>query len=48
MRRYAQLKSVRLPKKFPGGHHGFAFIELLMHQEAKQAKERLAHMYSLV
>ncbi|RKP05986.1 hypothetical protein THASP1DRAFT_19051, partial [Thamnocephalis sphaerospora] len=44
---YGQLKMVRLPKKFSGGHRGFAFIEFLGKQEAKNAMEHLAntHLY---
>ncbi|ORX98262.1 RNA-binding domain-containing protein [Basidiobolus meristosporus CBS 931.73] len=44
---YGQLKSVRLPKKFSGGHRGFAFVEFLTKQEAKNVMNNLAstHLY---
>lgn len=42
-----QLKSVRLPRKFDGGHRGFAFVEYLTRKEAKLAFEALgsSHFY---
>jgi multiple RNA-binding domain-containing protein 1 len=44
---YGQLKTVRLPKKVTGGHRGFAFVEFVNQQEAKNAMEHLAntHLY---
>ncbi|KAK9764444.1 Multiple RNA-binding domain-containing protein 1 [Basidiobolus ranarum] len=44
---YGQLKHVRLPKKFSGGHRGFAFVEFLTKQEAKNVMNNLAstHLY---
>ena len=44
---FGQLKSVRLPKKFDGGHRGFGFVEFLTREEAKSAFAALAatHLY---
>jgi multiple RNA-binding domain-containing protein 1 len=44
---FGQLKKVRLPKKFDGGHRGFAFIEFLTSQEAQTAMVTLSrtHLY---
>ena len=44
---FGQLKKVRLPKKFDGGHRGFAFVEFLTGQEAQKAFSSLAgtHLY---
>ena len=44
---YGQLKSIRLPKKFTGGHRGFAFLDFLTEQEAKNVYETLisTHLY---
>ena len=44
---FGQLKKVRLPKKFDGGHRGFAFIEFLTSQEAQTAMTTLSrtHLY---
>ena len=44
---YGDLRSLRLPRKFDGGHRGFAFIDYSSIQEAKAAKEALtsAHFY---
>ena len=44
---FGQLKKVRLPKKFDGGHRGFAFIEFLTSQEAQTAMATLSrtHLY---
>jgi len=44
---FGQVKSVRLPKKFDGKSRGFAFVELLTKQEAKNAFEALqnTHLY---
>ncbi|ORX57506.1 RNA-binding domain-containing protein [Hesseltinella vesiculosa] len=44
---YGQLKSLRLPKKFNGGHRGFAFLDFMTKQEAKNVFENMAsiHLY---
>ncbi|CAB1115256.1 unnamed protein product [Ectocarpus sp. CCAP 1310/34] len=44
---FGQLKRVRLPKKFDGGHRGFAFVDFLTAQEAMGAKKSLesTHFY---
>ena len=44
---FGQLKSVRLPKKFSGGHRGFAFVEFLTPQVALRVKEQMkdTHLY---
>ncbi|OLY85792.1 Multiple RNA-binding domain-containing protein 1 [Smittium mucronatum] len=45
---YGQLKSVRLPNKFSGGHRGFAFLEFLTSQEAANCLEQVgtsSHLY---
>jgi len=44
---FGQLKNVRLPKKFDGGHRGFAFVEFLSSDEARVAMESLknTHLY---
>eukprot|EP00903_Cladosiphon_okamuranus_P014644 g13579.t1 len=44
---FGQLKRVRLPKKFDGGHRGFAFVDFLTSQEAVSAKKSLesTHLY---
>ncbi|CAB9515765.1 Multiple RNA-binding domain-containing protein 1 [Seminavis robusta] len=44
---YGQLKRVRLPKKFDGGHRGFAFVEFVTHKEALAAMKSLSrtHLY---
>ncbi|MES1914593.1 MAG: hypothetical protein MHM6MM_006645, partial [Cercozoa sp. M6MM] len=39
---YGQLKSLRMPKKFNGGHRGFAFVEFVTQQEALAAFEALS------
>ena len=41
------LSPLRLPKKFDGSHRGFAFIEFVTQQEAKNATEGLTgtHLY---
>uniref|UniRef100_A0A0R0GQ05 RRM domain-containing protein n=1 Tax=Glycine max TaxID=3847 RepID=A0A0R0GQ05_SOYBN len=43
---FGQIKSLRLPMKF-GSHRGFAFVEYVTQQEAKNAREALAstHLY---
>ncbi|KAI8336220.1 hypothetical protein BC941DRAFT_514401 [Chlamydoabsidia padenii] len=44
---YGQLKSLRLPKKFNGGHRGFAFLDFMTKQEAKNVYENMSsiHLY---
>lgn len=42
---FAQLKRVRLPRRFDGRHRGFGFVEFLTHQEALNAKTALAHTH---
>ncbi|KAI8097768.1 uncharacterized protein BX664DRAFT_293484 [Halteromyces radiatus] len=44
---YGQLKSLRLPKKFNGGHRGFAFLDFMTKQEAKNVYEHMSsiHLY---
>ncbi|KAJ3044977.1 hypothetical protein HDV00_012396 [Rhizophlyctis rosea] len=44
---FGHLKTVRLPRKFDGQHRGFAFIDFLTKQEAKNAFESLGatHLY---
>jgi multiple RNA-binding domain-containing protein 1 len=44
---FGQLKKVRLPKKFDGGHRGFAFVEFVTHAEAAAAMQALSrtHLY---
>lgn len=44
---FSQLKRVTLPKKYDGGHRGFAFVEFSGAQEARNAKEALSqtHLY---
>ncbi|KAJ2847335.1 Multiple RNA-binding domain-containing protein 1 [Coemansia brasiliensis] len=44
---FGQVKSVRLPKKFSGGHRGFAFVEFLTPQEAQHVLETMksTHLY---
>eukprot|EP00963_Diacronema_lutheri_P014249 scaffold2858_cov659-Pavlova_lutheri.AAC.220 len=44
---FSQVKSIRLPKKFDGGHRGFAFVEFSTKQEASTAMEALgrSHFY---
>ena len=43
----AQLKTVRIPKKFDSKSRGFAFVEFLTQQEAKNAFQALqgSHLY---
>ena len=36
---FGSIKSCRLPKKFDGSHRGFAFVEYVTKQEAKNALE---------
>lgn len=44
---FGQLKNVRLPKKFDGGHRGFAFVEFVTGNEALNAMKALSqtHLY---
>lgn len=44
---FGELKSCRLPKKFGGGHRGFAFLDFVTRQEAKNAMQALSatHLY---
>ncbi|KAJ2960379.1 hypothetical protein NQZ79_g4192 [Umbelopsis isabellina] len=44
---YGQLKSLRIPKKFNGGHRGFAFLEFMTKQEAKNVFDNMSsiHLY---
>jgi multiple RNA-binding domain-containing protein 1 len=44
---FGHLKSCRLPKKFDGSHRGFAFVEFITRQEARNATEGLTgtHLY---
>jgi multiple RNA-binding domain-containing protein 1 len=44
---FGQLKTVRLPKKFDGGHRGFAFVHFTAAKEAQNAMKTLAntHLY---
>lgn len=44
---FGQLKTVRLPKKFDGGHRGFAFVEFTAAKEAEKAMASLSqtHLY---
>ena len=42
---FGNIKSVRLPKKFSGGHRGFGFVEFLSKEEAKGAREALKHSH---
>ncbi|KAJ1889931.1 Multiple RNA-binding domain-containing protein 1, partial [Coemansia sp. IMI 209127] len=44
---FGQTKSVRLPKKFTGGHRGFAFVEFLTPQEAQHVLDTMkdTHLY---
>jgi len=44
---YGQVKRCRLPKKFDGKHRGFAFVDFVTKQEAKNAMDALfnTHLY---
>ncbi|KAI8365882.1 hypothetical protein EDC96DRAFT_608172 [Choanephora cucurbitarum] len=42
---YGQLKSLRMPKKFNGGHRGFAFLDFLTKQEAKNVYDNMANIH---
>lgn len=42
---YGQLKSLRMPKKFNGGHRGFAFLDFLTKQEAKNVYDNMGNIH---
>jgi multiple RNA-binding domain-containing protein 1 len=42
---YGQLKSLRMPKKFNGGHRGFAFLDFLTKQEAKNVYNNMGNIH---
>ncbi|CAO3674246.1 unnamed protein product [Rhizopus stolonifer] len=42
---YGQLKSLRMPKKFTGGHRGFAFLDFLTKQEAKNVYDNMGNIH---
>ncbi|KAI8891456.1 RNA-binding domain-containing protein [Backusella circina FSU 941] len=42
---YGQLKSLRMPKKFNGGHRGFAFLDFLTKQEAKNVFNNMGNIH---
>ncbi|KAL7750012.1 Multiple RNA-binding domain-containing protein 1 [Sorochytrium milnesiophthora] len=44
---YAQVKSLRIPRKVAGGHRGFAFVELMTKKDAENAHRMLqnTHLY---
>ncbi|KAJ2498315.1 Multiple RNA-binding domain-containing protein 1 [Coemansia sp. RSA 1972] len=44
---FGQIKSVRLPNKFSGGHRGFAFVEFLTPHEAQHVLDTMksTHLY---
>ena len=42
---FGQLKSVRIPRKFDGTHRGFAFVDFLTKNEAKNAMEALGNIH---
>lgn len=44
---YGQVKTVRIPKKYSGGHRGFAFIDFISQEDAQTAFTSLqgAHLY---
>jgi multiple RNA-binding domain-containing protein 1 len=42
---FAQLKRVRLPRRYDGRHRGFGFVDFLTHQEAVNARAALAHTH---
>ncbi|KAF9971065.1 hypothetical protein BGZ73_006026 [Actinomortierella ambigua] len=44
---FGQLKSVRLPKKMTGEHRGFAFLDFVTKQEAKNVYENVANTHLL-
>ncbi|KAG0205819.1 hypothetical protein BGX33_007733 [Mortierella sp. NVP41] len=44
---FGQLKSVRIPKKMSGGHRGFAFLDFMTKQEAKNVYENVASTHLL-
>lgn len=42
---FGEVKAVRLPKKYSGGHRGFAFVEFVAHDDAESALEGLSHTH---
>ena len=44
---FGQLRALRMPKKFSGGHRGYAFVDYVLPHEAEEAKLHLAstHLY---
>ncbi|KAF9929920.1 hypothetical protein FBU30_001079 [Linnemannia zychae] len=44
---FGQLKSVRIPKKMSGGHRGFAFLDFMTKQEAKNVYENVSSTHLL-
>jgi len=44
---FGQVRSVRVPRKFDGSHRGFAFVDFLSKEEAKNAVQSLegTHLY---
>ncbi|KAF9112073.1 hypothetical protein BGX27_004022 [Mortierella sp. AM989] len=44
---FGQLKSLRIPKKMSGGHRGFAFLDFMTKQEAKNVYENVASTHLL-
>ncbi|KAI8074728.1 hypothetical protein BC940DRAFT_249567 [Gongronella butleri] len=42
---YGQLKSLRLPRKFNGGHRGFAFLDFMTKQEAKNVFDNMGNIH---
>ncbi|KAF8983930.1 hypothetical protein BGZ46_009167 [Entomortierella lignicola] len=44
---FGQLKSLRIPKKMSGGHRGFAFLDFMTKQEAKNVYENVANTHLL-
>lgn len=44
---FAQIKSIRLPKRVDGRHRGFGFVEFISHKEACSAIEAIRHTHLL-
>ncbi|KAK3283755.1 hypothetical protein CYMTET_8567 [Cymbomonas tetramitiformis] len=44
---FGQIKSIRIPRKFDGGHRGFAFVEFVTKKEAANAFDAIksTHLY---
>ena len=44
---FIKLRRVRIPKKFDGSHRGFAFVEYVTGQDAREAMDSLkgTHLY---